>query len=271
MMPKAGVNGISLYFEERGQGLPLVLSSGGMAGKLQGWKDSGVFDRFAERYRTIIYDRRGSGHSDGPIEAQSIEIWVEDLRGLLDHVDITSAAMLGSSQGAAIALAFAVAYPERTWALVLNRPTGGPELEEGLYKPGWEVSAEFAERFGMEAVVRAPGGPFFERILEDLEFAARLRQMSAAEYAALIRESIRRIFRGYPTVGASEEQLCALRVPTLILPGSDTFHPRSVGEAVHMLVPGSELRDVPSYREDAHAFVTAVCAFLEGAEANAGA
>lgn len=265
-MPFAHVNGIRLHYEETGSGPLVVLSSGGVEGRMLTWKTSTVFRQLAERHRVVVYDRRYGGESDAPIEVQSLETWAEDIRQLVLYLGEGSAYHVGSSQGAAIALALAVLYPEAVRGLVLEYPTGGKELEDTFFRLTWEGTAAYAEAKGMDAVIANPGGPWAMRVVWDDEFADRLRHLPVAEYAAIMRESARRLFKGYPTVGASEEQLRSLAVPVLVIPGDDSMHPRSVGETIASLVPDSRLIDLPHHGLVPQRFVREVSAFIDMCE-----
>lgn len=86
-------------------------------------------DAFAERFQVVRYDARGFGDTllpGGPFS------FVDDLRGLLDHLGLERAALLGNSLGARTALEHALAQPERTSALVLvgAPPMGAPTSAE---------------------------------------------------------------------------------------------------------------------------------------------
>ena len=109
----ASINGATLYYELVGEGEPLVLVHAGIA-------DSRMWDAqievFAQRYRVICYDMRGFGRTsmvEGPYSHH------EDLRGLLDFLDVRWAHLLGCSMGGATVLNFTLRYPEKVGALVL--------------------------------------------------------------------------------------------------------------------------------------------------------
>lgn len=227
-------------------------------------------EAFSRRYRTIVYDRRYYGESDAPLEPHSVETWMDDLRGLLEHLDASPAYVVGSSEGASFTMLLAACHPSMVRALIVAAPTGGAYLEEFAFKPRWEHSAEYAEAKGMDAVVDDPGGPYERRIRSDPEFREFLRKVPAAEYAAVIRESVRRLFgHGYPTVGVSQQQLASITAPTLIMPGRDEFHPRLIAQRIAMLVTDSKVVEVPYWIEDSPAFVSAVVDFLDAIEPRA--
>ena len=122
----APVNGTQVHYEERGHGRALLLLHAGV-NNMAVW--DAQMDAFSPHYRTVRYDYRGWGET---VETPGQFSDHEDLRGLLDHLSIDTAVLLGNSHGGAIALDFALAYPERTTALVLVAP--------GL--PGYDFTSE---------------------------------------------------------------------------------------------------------------------------------
>ena len=117
-MPIARTNGVNLYFEEAGNGSPLIWVHGFACG-LRSWDPQ--VQHFSAVRRVIAYDVRGFGISEAPdnASAYSQDICVADLAGLLDHLRIESAAVGGLSMGGSIALNFALAHPGRASALIV--------------------------------------------------------------------------------------------------------------------------------------------------------
>lgn len=114
----------SLRFRDDGRGLPVVF--------IHGWTlDLEVWDpqaaALADSFRVVRYDRRGFGLSGGePGRAADLD----DLGRLLDHLQLAQATLVGLSQGARVALAFALDHPERVAGVVLDGPPdeiGDPE------------------------------------------------------------------------------------------------------------------------------------------------
>jgi pimeloyl-ACP methyl ester carboxylesterase len=120
-MPFATTNGIRTYYEATGSGEPLILLHND-ALSLEVWRR--LMPHFAAERRVIAYDRRGHGRSDiPPPEAPyTVEVLAEDLRALLDVLEIPSADFFGCSGGAITALAFALANPDRARRLILAEP-----------------------------------------------------------------------------------------------------------------------------------------------------
>ncbi len=77
------------------------------------------FDELTDRMRAIRFDKRGTGASDRVSGVPSLEERMDDVRAVMDAVDVERAALLGHVGGAAMAILFAATYPERVFALVL--------------------------------------------------------------------------------------------------------------------------------------------------------
>lgn len=107
----------SLNFTEKGYGAPLILLHGN--GESSGYFVNQI-DRFANEYRVIAVDTRGHGASPRGNKPFTLETFADDLKNLLDSLNIEKANILGFSDGGNIAVIFALKYPERVAGLVLN-------------------------------------------------------------------------------------------------------------------------------------------------------
>jgi pimeloyl-ACP methyl ester carboxylesterase len=105
-----------LYFTERGSGPPLLLVHGLM---VSGEMFEPVLEQFATRHRVIVPDLRGHGRSRGLPPPYTAAQLASDLACLLDHLGVDSTAVLGYSQGGAIAQQLVLDHPERCERLVL--------------------------------------------------------------------------------------------------------------------------------------------------------
>ena len=121
-MPHAEVNGVRLYYEVHGEGVPLVLSHGGWTDTNHWLPNAGPLSR---RWRVVLWDRRGCGRSSDSGEGHTWQLWRDDLRGLLDHLGIDSAYAGGCSYGALLSLELALEWPRMVRALVLE--SGSPD------------------------------------------------------------------------------------------------------------------------------------------------
>jgi len=126
----AEVDGGRLYYETSGKGPVLVLIHAGFLDSRM-WDTQ--FELFSENYRVIRYDVRGFGRSD---IARTKFSDFKDLRGILDHLRVKTASLIGVSNGGRIASDFAVEYPSMVDHLVLVSPgmsgykSSGPEEEK---------------------------------------------------------------------------------------------------------------------------------------------
>ena len=116
-MPKVRVNGIELNYVEVGSGEALLLIMG-FGGDHLAWAfQTSVF---AQSYRVIAFDNRGAGQSDVPDVPYSARMMADDAVGLLDHLKIERAHVLGVSMGGMIAQEVALNHPRRVRSLQLH-------------------------------------------------------------------------------------------------------------------------------------------------------
>ena len=239
----AEVNGARLYYEVEGTGHPLVL--------IHGWPLSArMWDDqvrvLADHYRVVRYDRRGFGRSPAnPWNESSAGHDFEDLAALLDHLSISSAHVLGMSQGGSVATRFALEYPQRVDALMLH----GAGLE-GFVLPehgpfaSLESVRTLMEEEGMDAFRRQWLAHPINYIPDGKpEASARLRRI-VEEYSGadmLTRPSSRSRERT-PAI----QRLHEIRAPTLVLVG-DTDLPffQIIADALAFLIPDAEKVVVP--------------------------
>jgi len=116
-MQYADVNGIRISYGVRGSGPPLVLIMGYRLSSLAWPLD--FIAALAERFTLIVFDNRGTGNSDKPTFGYEISNMARDVAGLLDHLEIAQANVLGYSMGGAIAQELVCRHPNRVSSLVL--------------------------------------------------------------------------------------------------------------------------------------------------------
>ncbi len=115
-MPHVQSNGIQIYYEIHGNGDPLILISG-LGGDRTFWQDSLKY--FSAHYQVIIFDTRGIGRTEAPGQAYSMDMFADDLNGLMEGLNIPQSHILGFSMGGNIALQFAVNYPDKVRKLII--------------------------------------------------------------------------------------------------------------------------------------------------------
>ena len=111
------VGDVRLWHRITGEGEPVVQIHGAGFGHFN-------FDpatpELSKRFRVIDFDLRGYGASDRPVQDYDMEVWADDLAGLLDALGLEQAHVHGTSMGGMIAIVFAGKYPERTRSVVIN-------------------------------------------------------------------------------------------------------------------------------------------------------
>jgi aminoacrylate hydrolase len=115
-MPRASVAGGEIHYEVAGQGEPLVFVSG-LNGVARYWKPQ--VGLFAQHFRVITYDQRGTGQSDKLQREFSVDQMAAELIGLLDALNIPRAHLVGMSTGGAIGQTIAIEHPQRLLKLAL--------------------------------------------------------------------------------------------------------------------------------------------------------
>ena len=272
-MPRTKVNGADIYYEEAGSGPPMILSPGGLQGVLESYQP--VIEGLSHEHRVITYDRRFGGQSRSPMVVQTWDMVCKDVVGLMDSLGIGQAYLGGGSFGAAISLGCAVRYPDRVRAIFPSNIAGGLICDSFLANKLY-ASAEVAINRGMKAVVAAFDrddrfAPFVpERVEYDDEYRKTLESMEPEEFAQAMRDTIYALFDGsYPTLGMTVEMFKGIRTPTLIMPGNNDVHPRSVAELVHRLVPSSQWGEVPPHTDAPARYVRRVLQYLAEVEAAA--
>lgn len=237
-MPSLLINGVDIWYEEMGTGVPIALNSGGRGG-MEAIR--GLAERLATHYRVIIHDRRNCGASDVVIsgELSEHEIWADDLHDLLTRLDAAPAYVGGGSNGSPISLLVAIRHPESVMGLLLWNVVGGPVSAQRLGYNYYEQFVEIAKREGMSGIAESEF--FAERIQQNPSNRERLLAMDPQEFISVMLRWHAFFTAERPVVGATEAQLQAIQAPTAIIPGNDEVHPREVGENLHRILLNSEL------------------------------
>ncbi|MGH7301175.1 MAG: alpha/beta fold hydrolase, partial [Candidatus Rokuibacteriota bacterium] len=145
-------DGVGLYYEEAGQGTPLVFVHE-FAGDAASWEPQVRF--FARRFRTIAYNARGYPPSDvpGDLSAYSQDRAADDIRGVLDGLGIARAHVCGLSMGGYATLHFGLRHPSRALSLVVaGAGYGSVAAERERFREDSALTARRLEEDGMKAV-----------------------------------------------------------------------------------------------------------------------
>jgi pimeloyl-ACP methyl ester carboxylesterase len=228
------VRGARLHFELAGEGNSLVLLHAGIC---DGRMWDGQFDAFAAGRRVVGYDRRGFGRTTQGAEAFS---HIEDLDGLLSYLNQGRVTLVGCSQGAKIALDFALKHSDVVDALVLVAPAVSGYAYAALPPPQYEE------------IERADAAGDVERVNElELQVWVDGPRRSPGEVEPAVRELVSEMNLAALNASAGEQlpsgvdaagRLKEVRVPTLIVVGDlDTPQTLEAADALARGIRGARL------------------------------
>ncbi len=271
-MPNIHANGISIAYEEAGEGFPLILAHE-FAGSMESWQAQVHF--FARRYRVITYNARGYPPTEVPEtpEAYSQDIAVEDMKGLLDALGIKEAYIGGLSMGGSLALHFGLRHPEMARALIVAAAgTGSTNPEES--RAMWYQMADAMERDGMPSALAdyASGPARVQLRRKDPTGYDEFKRLLFAHSAKGSANTMRGVQAGRPPIFVWEEDIKKLELPTLIMAGDEDepcidpsiFLKRNIKRSGLVMFPQS---GHAFNLEDPDAFNRAVLDFLTAVEA----
>jgi len=234
-VPTTSIGDADLFYEETGDGPPLMLVPG-LAGQGSFWISQ--VPVFSRDFRTVVHDHRGTGRSTHSHITYSIEQMADDALRLMDALKIDSAHFVGHSTGGAIGQMIAVDHPERLRSLVLSATWAGPDP---YFRRLFESRRQTLVDSGIEAYLRASSlvqtTPWW--VSQNDDFLTDLHSVTAAAAApvdilvsridAILRHDRRR-------------RLLEIRVPTLVIVAQDDMiTPRFYADELASRIPGAKL------------------------------
>jgi len=152
------VNGVNLWYRISGEGEPVMQIHGAGFGH---FNLDPATPEISKHFKVVDYDQRGYGLSDRPVQDYDMEVWADDLAGLMDVLDIEQAHIHGTSMGGMIAIVFAGKYPDRTTSVVINcaaaKLENGARTQFGTISGLWSRSGPIGpDPFPFEVVVQVP-------------------------------------------------------------------------------------------------------------------
>ena len=224
---------IALNYVEKGSGEALLLLHGN-------GEDLSYFEHqvpeFSRCFRVIALDTRGHGKSPRGNAPFSIAQFADDLAGFMDGLGIARAHILGFSDGANIALAFALKYPSRVNRLILD---GGN--------------------------LRPSGVKFFVQLPIVLGYGI-CSLISLFDKKAIVKKELLGLMVTQPNLRPSD--LSGMKIPTLVVAGTDDMIKTSHTKEIHRAIPGSRLALIEGdhfvANKNPSAFNAAVLEFLLG-------
>ncbi|HET9075308.1 MAG TPA: alpha/beta hydrolase [Acidimicrobiales bacterium] len=267
-MPVADIDGIPTSFDVVGAGPPLLmLSPGGFNATMENWSSFGRYrelqmvKHLSARFTCVIFDRRESGGSGGRLEVLGWDAYATQARGLLDHLGLGPAHVLGGCAGCSVALALARRHPDSVRSLILFSPAGGPRYRLAQHSRFARHQA-FLEEHGPAAVAELAAatdgtfssdprlGPWAAVLRRDPRFAGRYTGVDARVHARIVAGTARTMFDRDTVSGAEPEELMAMPVPALIFPGRDDSHATSAARYLEECLPHPEYVDVAVEDQD---------------------
>ncbi|HYA46417.1 MAG TPA: alpha/beta hydrolase [Burkholderiales bacterium] len=261
-----------------------MYAPGGFDATAEKWSVLGVYarikllDHLPKKYRCIVFDRRECGQSGGRVEPIAWAHYVAQGLGLLDHLRIERAHLLGGCMGCSPVAAFAVAHPERVISIVLYWPVGGAKYRIASHQRFAEHLA-FVRQHGLGEVVALVGkegkafnadsrsGPWASVIRNDPAFAASYAKLEAQDYLSIVDAMRNALFDRDTAPGAEPEALLRCEIPALIVPGRDASHATSAARYLEECLPKAQYWDVlPDGQTEATA-PTRVLEFLDAVTA----
>jgi len=235
-------DGTKLAFATTGEGPPLVKTANWLNHIEHDW-DSPLWQHwirsFSNRHQLIRYDERGNGLSDWDTPELSLDAFVDDLQSVADCLELDKFDLIAISQGAAVAIAFAVRNPDRLRRLVICNG----------YAAGWAVRAdpdELARREAMMTLTRIGWGadnPTYRQVFTGIYVPgathAQMEWFNEMQRRSASPENAVKLQR---TLGALDVRglLVKVRTPTLVFHSrGDQAVPFSQGEEIAAGIPAA--------------------------------
>jgi 3-oxoadipate enol-lactonase len=234
-----GAGSFTLMGEVLGDGPPVVLLHGLSATRRNVVQGSRALAK--RGYRLISYDARGHGASQ-PAPSYEYADLVGDLEAVLDDLELDRVALVGSSMGAATAMAFTLEHPDRVPALVQITPAYTGYARTGdVDGESWETLATALDDGIEEFITVAQPGNLPERWREVAREATRQRMERHADLTA-VAQALREIPSSIAWKGL--DALSELELPVLVIGSQDDadwLHPLGVAEEYCRKLPKCEL------------------------------
>ncbi len=258
----AKINGLNLAYTDQGQGPPVVLLHAFPQNRAM-WASQ--VEALSKTCRVVTLDFRGFGESDAPLWHYTLDQFADDVKGLLDHLAIRQAVLVGLSMGGYTLFAFWRKYADRVKGLVLADTRAQADTEEGR-----------AGRFAMAQTAYAKGASAIaDTMLPKLLSPVALQ--TKPDLVGQVREAIEQTqisgiagaLMAMAERADSVPLLAQIACPTLVITGElDGPTPPADGRLMAERIPGARLELIPqaghlSNLEQPEAFNAAVCAFLE--------
>ena len=281
-MPIVPIEGIETRYEVIGSGPPLLMyAPGGFDATIEKWRTLNVYarikllDHLPSKYTCIVFDRRECGESGGRVEPVTWAHYVEQGKGLLEHLGHKEAHIAGGCMGVSCAIAFAARYPDTVLSLLLWWPVGGAKYRikgqqrffdhlEFVDKEGLQGVVDLVKREGKAFNAEPKGGPWASVIKRDPDFASAYVKQDVEKYKAIVLDMAITLLDRDTSPGAEPEDMLQMDIPALIIPGRDESHATSAARYLEECLPKSQYWDVAVDAQTEEASNKRILEFLGG-------
>ncbi len=253
-MPTIPVNGVEIYFETQGSGEPVLLVPPNWWPCVT-WNVA-VVPFLARRFRTLIYDCRGTGRSAKPKDGYSVRQFALDGIELLKQLGVTRCHLVGFAIGGQIVQAMAIARPDLVASLTISTTGSGARRLDGTPREVGPEALDEIEKVGFEKYIRGhidndhmAYNPEYYRAHRDL--AATLAEALWSGQSTVEQYRIHELARlTWDTLGEASK----VKVPTLVLCGADDgvqrrgSTPEATAKRLAPLITSAELALIPKVR-----------------------
>ncbi len=264
---KIVVNNVGMAYDDHGVGLPVIFLHAFPLNRHM-WNGELTALLREERYRLVALDWPGFGESDIVSDISTMELFADNIAGLMDALGMQDAVLAGLSMGGYATFAFLRKYPQRVRALILADTRPGDDTAEA--KANRENVARIAETQGTNVIADMQ----IPRLLSAYtrqnhpEVEVRVRQMVNAATS----QGIAAASRGMAQRADSTTLLATINCPTLVIVGEqDELTPPHVARDYAAQIPGAQFASIAlaghlSNLEQPEAFIQVVSTFLRTVE-----
>jgi pimeloyl-ACP methyl ester carboxylesterase len=241
-------DGVKLYYEQSGSGIPIVFVHE-FAGDYRSWEAQVRY--FARRYTCVTYNARGYPPSDVPEDGErySQERARDDIRAVLDALKLDKAHIVGLSMGGFATLHFGFTYPERARSLVIAGCGYGasPDKREQFAAEAEAAARQFAEAGMAKAAEGYALGPTRVQFQNKdprgwKEFHAQLTEHSTEGSA----RTMRGVQKRRPSLFDLVDQMKTITAPTLVMTGDEDWPCLEPGLLMKRTIPTAGLVVMPN-------------------------
>jgi pimeloyl-ACP methyl ester carboxylesterase len=279
-MPNVDIDGITTRYEIKGSGPPILMyAPGGFNAVVEAWSALGIYakvkllDHLPQKFTCILFDRRECGQSGGRVERVTWKHFVAQGKGLLDHLGIARAHIIGGCMGCGPVAAFGTEHPQMVASMILYWPVGGYKYRVSSHKrfaehigfvrgQGLQAVVDLVQREGKPFGADPRGGPWASVIKLDAAFAASYPAQDADPYVRICEGMRDALFDRDTAPGAEPQDLVHTEIPALVVSRKNNSHATSEASYLDECLPLSEYWDMPVERQTEDATNAHVLEFL---------